>query len=182
MVACLKPMASEQKFVFKNVVLMKLYFFILAGLGIGIVTCTIAYRFSDVVGAMMVILPVAFVIMFILFRRFSKTVEISFDDLHINFMIDGRLKQYLKTELEGFYSFNYLETIDCTISMRFDFTDGTKMDMSDYTSNKMRPDPPKLAMLRSFLTVAEEELGFQPVMVNRARRFGKIGNVWFSRT
>ena len=169
-------------FVFEKVVLIRPYvfaligFFVIAPIVIAIITFLTA-SLPGMIGAVIV----GLIVMFVILKGLSKTVEISFDATHINFTYNGKTTQYLKNDLKGFYSFNYFHTSNCTISMRFDFSDGKKIDISDYQGNAAKFNAEKHQMLKDFLNAAESELGFTDVSISKARSLGKIGNVWFAR-
>ena len=170
----------EKRFVFENVLLIKPYLFALIGFFLlAPIIIIIATLLKETLTGLMLGTAVAFAVMFALFKRLSKTVEISFDADNIKFTYDGKTIEYLKSDLKGFYSFNYFRKVNSTISMRFDFTDGKKINISDYL-NTGKVIPEKRQMLKDFLTTAENELHFTEVWVSKSRSFGKIGNVWFS--
>ncbi|UOE50829.1 hypothetical protein MTO98_07035 [Mucilaginibacter sp. SMC90] len=64
--------------------------------------------------------------------------------------------------------------------MCFEFNDGKKIDLSDYlaTGKFIRE---KNEQLKQFLTMAERELGFSAISINKTRKFGKIGSTWFAK-
>jgi hypothetical protein len=169
-----------KKFVFENVLLIKPYVFALMGFFlIGPIIIGITMLINDSLTILIGATAVGFAIMFAILKALSKTVEINFDTNYIRFIYDGKAIQYMKSDLKGFYSFNYFKKANSTISMCFVFTDGKKIDISDYLgTGKFIPE--KHEMLKNFLTTAEDELGFTDVSVSKSRSFGKIGNVWFS--
>ncbi len=170
----------EKRFVFENVLLIRPYVFALIGLFlIGPIIIGIIELINDSLPVLLGATSMGFAIMFAIFKRLSKTVEITFDIDHIKFTYDGKTIQYLKSDVKGFYSFNYFKKATSTISMRFDFNDGKKIDLSDYlATGKFIPERNK--MLENFLTIAQEELGFTEVSVSKSRSIGKIGDVWYS--
>ena len=174
----------NNEFVFEKVVLIKPYVFIIIGLLIvGPVIIGIATVFTQlgVAGGKLIGLVVGFGLMLFIFSRLSKRVVISFSNDHIDFKVNDKLYHYLKTDLEGFYSFNYLQTKNCTVSMSFHFRDGKKMDLSNYNFDSGKFDPGKHEILVNFLKATEQELNFKPLTTNKSRSISKIGDVWFSR-
>lgn len=172
---------QTRTFQFKNVLLIKLYLFPLLGaFVIAPIIFGIIQLINDSLPVLIGATSIGLAIMFAIFKQLSKDVIISFDDNHINFSYDGKTISYLKSDLKGFYSFNHFRAATSTISMCFEFTDGKKIDISDYLgTGKFIPE--KNEMLKQFLSTAEAELGFADVSVNKRRKFGKIGSTWYSR-
>jgi hypothetical protein len=168
-------------FTFQNVLLIKPYVFALIGAFIiAPIILGIIFLINTSLPVLIGATAIGFVIMFAIFKRMSKTVEINFDADHINFTYDGKTTSYLKSDLKGFYSFNHFRDAVSTISMCFEFNNGKKIDISDYLgAGKFVPE--KNDMLKQFLTTAEAELGFTDVSVDKKRKLGKLGSTWFSR-
>lgn len=169
-------------FVFNKVVLLKPFVFALIGFFlVAPIIIGITMLLNDSLPVLIIATLIGFTVMIGIFNSLSKTVEISFDADHINFTYNSKTSQYLKSDLKGFYSFNYFKTSNCTISMRFDFKDGKKIDVSDFQGNAAKFNAQKHQMLKDFLTAAEDELDFTAVSVSKSRTFGKIGATWFAR-
>ena len=173
----------SKEFIFQKVVLIKPYVFIIIGLlVVAPVFIVVAELFSayGIIGGKLVGIALGFGLMLLLFSRLSKTVVITFGDNYLDFRVNDKVYHYLKNDLEGFYSFNYLQTKNCTISISFHFKDKKKLDISNYALNAGKFDPVKHQMLVNFLNTAQSELDFKEVSVNKSRSAGKIGDVWFS--
>lgn len=168
-------------FEFKNILLIKPYVFALIGFFvIGPIIIGLAFLLGGSLPALIGSCTVGFFLMFALFKQLSKTVVIGFDEDHINFSFNGKTTSYLKSQLKGFYSFDYAKEPSSTISMCFEFTDGKKIDLSDYlgTGKYIRE---KNHMLQEFINTAEEELGFTDIYVSKSRKLGKIGSTWYGK-
>ena len=168
-------------FEFKKVLLLKLYFFPLIGaFVIAPIIFGIVQLINDSLPVLIGATLIGFSIMLFIFNRLSKDVLIGFDADHITFRYDDKTISYLKSELKGFYSFNHFRAATSTVSICFKFSDGKQIDISDYL-NTDKFISEKNEMLKTFLTTAEEELGFADVSINKWRRFGKIGSTWYSK-
>lgn len=64
---------------------------------------------------------------------FNKTLTIEYTDNEIILQIGRKEKRYRKTDLLGFYSFDYINDVRSAISFQFMFKDGYRLDISDYT-------------------------------------------------
>lgn len=170
---------ANKAFVFKNVVLIKPYLFVLMAVAIEIVVIiTVTRFFASSVKLLSFFTLAGLTLVLIIGKVNSKTVTISFTDANICFNINGQLQVYPKTELKGFYSFNYLHTSNCMLVMDFYLKNGHVINLYDYQTNY---DSIKHETLKSLLTTAQTELGFEPVATSKFRTWTNTANVWFAK-
>ena len=93
-------------------------------------------------------------------------------------------KRYKKTDLLGFYSFDYIQQSRATISFQFMFKDGYRLDISDYTmerSSKLIINEEKSSELKRFLMITISHFGFRPIKKVKWRTRTNICDVWYSK-
>lgn len=172
-------MTSNKAFIFKNVVLLKPYLFVLMALVIELsILIAVTTFLSFSVRLVYFFTFAGIVLVLAIGKLFSKTVTISFTDNDICFDMNGHLQAYPKSELKGFYSFNYLHTSNCMLVMDFYFNNGHVINLYDY---QMKFDPIKHETLKGLLITAQNELGFEPVKTSKFRTWTNTANVWFAR-
>ena len=97
---------------------------------------------------------------------FNKTLTIEYTDNEIILQIGRKEKRYRKTDLLGFYSFDYINDVRSTISFQFMFKDGYRLDISDYTmehSSNLIINREKNSELEKFLIISMNYFGFRPI-------------------
>jgi hypothetical protein len=88
-------------------------------------------------------------------------------------------QRYLKSDIEGFYSYDYERLERSFISIQIRFKNGKKISLTD-TVMFERVEMDKAQMLQRFLKVAKKQLNFTYVKKNRTRSLQKLGACWYS--
>jgi DUF1365 family protein len=88
-------------------------------------------------------------------------------------------QRYLKSDIEGFYSYDYERLERSFISIQIRFKNGKKISLTD-TVMFERVELDKAQMLQRFLKVAKKQLNFTYVKKNRTRSLQKLGACWYS--
>lgn len=115
---------------------------------------------------------------------FNKTLAIEYTDNEIILQIGRKEKRYRKTDLLGFYSFDYINDVRSTISFQFMFKDGYRLDISDYTmrhSSNLIINREKNSELEKFLIISMNYFGFSPIKKVKWRTWANICNIWYSK-
>ena len=122
------------------------------------------------------------IIMLLLIKFFmTKTIVVYFDQCF--FYIEEnkkQLKKYKKTDISGFYSYDYEQVEKSFISIQIKLSNGKNINLTD-TSTSQTIDKEKAKLLRRFLITAKKELNFSFVNKNSLRSIQKLGACWYSR-
>lgn len=173
---------NKRTFVFEHVVMIRPAFFVLLAFMITVLVLGLEFilepYFNMYIGIWVTII---LAIMLAVFKTFSKTVTVSFTDTDICFDINGAKQTYVKSALNGFYSFNYLHTNNCNLVMDFHFNNGKVIYLYNYQFNAGKFNADKHQLLEDFLKAAQHELNFEPVKKDRVRTITNTANVWFAK-
>lgn len=175
----------KSQIVFNKIVVIRPFYFALIGFfivaPIAIIVGTILRRTLFFAGAMILGVCVGWGAAMLIFRALRKTIQITFDGDYINLKINQETTRYLKTDLRGFYSFDYRTASNYTISICLYFNNGKRLNISDYNIRPACKDEERRNQLIQFTKIMEEELGFSPLKENKTRKRLRIGYTWFSR-
>ena len=178
----------EYKLRIAAITTLRPYIFIVSG---SLVGCVVAWLLINYVSDNLLLLLSLFlylgaVYVLIIFVRifYNKTLIIEYTDNEIILQIGRKEKRYRKTDLLGFYSFDYINDFHSTISFQFMFKDGYRLDISDYTiehSSNLIINRQKNSELEKFLIISMSYFGFSPIKKVKWRTWANICNIWYSK-
>ncbi|WP_029287878.1 hypothetical protein [Pedobacter sp. R20-19] len=122
------------------------------------------------------------IIMLLLINFFmTKTIIVYFDQVFLYIEEKKKeLKKYKKTDISGFYSYDYERVEKSFISIQINLSNGKNINLTD-TSTSQTIDKEKAELLRRFLITAKKELNFSLVTKNSLRSIQKLGACWYSK-
>jgi len=171
----------KDRILFNNIVIIRPIYFALIGL---FIIAPIAYILGSILpfsGAKLWGFFAGLTIAMLIFRTLRKTIRIAFDGNYIKLSVNQRTISYRKSDIDGFYSFDYRTASNYTISICIYFKDGKRLNLSDYNLKPACKDEERRQQLLDFTTTMEKELGFRPIKENKTRKFLRLGYIWFSR-
>ena len=178
----------EYKLRITDIMTLRPYIFVIGGVLLG---CVVAWLLINYISDNLLLLASLFLylcavyVLIILVRIFyNKTVIIEYTDNEIVLQIGRKEKRCRKTDLLGFYSFDYIQELLSTISFQFVFKDGYRLDISDYTlkrSSNLIINEQKNSELKRFLIVSMNYFEFSPIKKVRWRTWMNICNIWYSK-
>ena len=178
----------EYRLRFTEITTLRPYMFIVIGLLVG---CVMAWLIINYVSdnllylvRIFLYLGTIYVLITSIKMFFNKTLTIEYTDNEIILQIGRKEKRYRKTDLLGFYSFDYINDVRSTISFQFMFKDGYRLDISDYTmehSSNLIINREKNSELEKFLIISMNYFGFRPIKKVKWRTWTNICNIWYSK-
>lgn len=130
----------EYKLRFTDITTLRPYMFAVGGaLWGGVVAWLLINYVSDdllLLTSLFLYLGATYVLILLVRIFYNQTVVIKYTDNEIILQIGRKEKRYRKTDLLGFYSFDYIQKSRSTISFQFMFKDGYRLDISDYTMER----------------------------------------------
>lgn len=180
----LKNMSMDMKdrVSFKNVVVISPIYFIAIGI---FIIASLTYILGSILpfaGAKSVGFFIGLIAATLMFRSLRKTIQITFDGDYVDLTINRKSERYLKSDIEGFYSFDYRTASNYTVSICIYFKNRKRLDISDYNLKPAAMDDERKNELVDFIKAMERELGFRRLKENKTRRVLRLGYTWFSRT
>lgn len=174
-------MDKLMEFDFDHVVLFKPVFFVIIGV---LAMAPLVYfigRILPIDGAIFGGAALGLIVMVFVFRIFQKSIVITFNANKIYFKINRANICYQKSDVVGFYSFDYKTSTVFTISICIYFKDGRRLNISDYKLKPASMNPKRKQQLINFIKMMEREFAFKPLKENKIRKFFRFGYVWYSR-
>lgn len=177
-----KPISKQ--FTLAKVVTYPYYFNYLLGLLIGgpmfFIYAEVGFESLGLFGLVLTFFAVALTITSII-KSLSKAVSIYFDKEFMYITYDSKItEKYLKNDIAGVYSYNYEQIEKSFISIQFNLKNGQKIELTDINISE-KIDKEKAVLLKKFLIVLKEELGFTLLKKNRVRSLQKLGADWFAK-
>lgn len=175
---------SPEQFIFKGVMTSPYYIICIISLVLSLVLFylygEIGFRYFGRLGMSFTFLILG-IIIFLMMRFFlAKTMIIYFDPGSIYIGEQNKKpKRYLKSDIDGFYSYDYERLERSFISIQIRFKNGKKISLTDTVMSE-RVEMDKAQMLQRFLRTAKKQLNFTYVKKNRARSLQKLGACWYS--
>lgn len=175
----------NDRILFNKVVTIRPFYFALVGFfivaPIAFITAKILGNTLLYAGAKLWGIFLGLVVALLIFRALRKTIQITFNESYINLMINKKTINYLKSDLLGFYSFDYRRALNYTTSICFIFKNGKRLHISDYSLRPVSRDEERKTQLINFTKIMEEQMDFLPRKEDKVRKFFRLGYTWFSR-
>ena len=130
----------EYKLIFTVITTLRPYIFAVGGALWGCVVAWLLINYVShnllLLASLFLYLGAAYVLILLVSIFYNQTVVIKYTDNEIILQIGRKEKRYRKTDLLGFYSFDYIQESLSTISFQFMFKGGYRLDISDYTMER----------------------------------------------
>lgn len=140
-----------------------------------VVSCAAAAWFSSYLLA----IPLAGVAFYAVLMLTSRPIKVKFSEDNVHFTVNGKERVYPKSDIVGFYSFNYRYFEFTHVSFSFLLTNGKRINITSY---KLLPlDDKRHTYLLRLMQSAERELDVKPARKNIVRGLLMQGNIWFDR-
>lgn len=176
---------KKNEFVLQSVTTLPYYVNYILGFTIGVplffIYSKIGFRYFGTIGLVLTFFIFCLVMLFIIKKFMVKTIVIYFDSVFL-YVKENRkdLKKYKKTDILGFYSYNYEQFEKSFVSFQIKLNNGTNINLTD-TSTSQKIDKEKAKLLKRFLITAKKELNFSLIRKSRLRSIQKLGACWYSR-
>lgn len=174
-----------EKFVFSPVTTLPHYINYILGFTIGVpmfyLYSETGFRYFGTWGLVFTFFLFAIIMILIIKYFMEKSVIVYFSNNYIHIQDSNKEpKKYLKSDIEGFFSYDYESVQKSFISIQIKLKNGDKINLID-TSTSQKIDVKKAQMLEHFFKVAKKELGFVYKDKSNLRWLQKLGACWYAK-
>lgn len=174
-----------EKFVLSSVSMVPYYINYILGLIIGVplffIYSETGFRYLGTFGLIFTFFVFAAIMLLVIKLFMTKTIVIYFDQVFLYIAERKKeTKKYKKSEIFGFYSYDYERIEKSFISIQIKLSNGNNININD-TSTSQTIDKEKAKLLRRFLITAKKELNFSLINKSSLRSIQKLGACWYSR-